>query len=481
MAESLLDRLVATRGVLAGVDGNGTKVHASMFDSDVISLAHGDGTCRPHPSVIAAGIAALLETRRGSLDDYLFLQRHEEFDAEVSADFERNGVPPELARNVCVDSGTTRLFAAFLYANTDPGDVFLVPRSFYHPLPSWCELFRVELSLVPTGAGTSYKLSPDDLHIWFRKNRHDPRRVRGLFLFNPTQTGAVYTNDELKALGAAVHEHGLVVLEDCIFAGTEFPRSPKVTHLVTAAPDLSDRIVSLKGASKAFNLANIRLGWGCGPREIIHKMNEYTTTTIATVPYLAKAMVLAALRVTPHYFELNSAESAGRAALITELVDECNSTLAPYASGAVLAISHLPEAGHAILVGAPGLVGRRLPGADGVVQTSLGISRFLLSKGKVAVSPGYALGFDGPELRIVFGSVGQKHTYAASAPAELAAATQEVLIRGGTPKETILRILEQISVPETTTGQMFEPGRDLIRAAFIDRIIPLLRRVFQDA
>src|SRR3569833_3688999 len=134
-------RQQSARHVLAGLNTDGVRAHPSMSDPYVISLAHGDGTRRPPRTAGAAGAAALLETETASLDDYMFLQHHEELEAAVTADFAGQGIPDEIAANVCVDSGTPRLYAAYLHAFSRPGDVFGVPRSYYHPLPIWCLFF----------------------------------------------------------------------------------------------------------------------------------------------------------------------------------------------------------------------------------------------------------------------------------------------------------------------------------------------------
>lgn len=475
MGPRLADRLQHGRDVLGGVDATGARTHPSMFDPEVISLAHGDGTRRPHSSVVAAGIAALLETEAASLDDYMFLQRHEEFETAVTADFAGHGIPPEIAANVCVDSGTTRLFAAFLHAYSEPGDVFLVPRSYYHPLPAWCELCRVDLELVATSRTDDYKLTAAALEGWY--SRHRGVRPRGLFLFNPTQTGALYSHDELVALAEVIRRRDLHVLEDSVFAGTEFPGRAPVRQLSAAAPDLAERVVTLRGASKAFNLANIRIGWACGPASLIRRMNAYTVATSATVPFLAKAMALAALRAPAGYLTANAAECAERAALITALVDECNSTT----GRALFTVAHQPQAGHAILVTAPGLAGRRLP-SGATLTTSIDVTRFLLRAAKVATSPGYSLGFDGTELRLAFGSVGVKHTYPPGTADELCSALHQLAAICGGSRHDVARQVYAASqaVTDGSTGhrpEHFQPGRELIAVAFRDRITPAARRL----
>ncbi|HEX2300147.1 MAG TPA: pyridoxal phosphate-dependent aminotransferase, partial [Pseudonocardiaceae bacterium] len=391
-------------------------------------------------------------------------------------DFVSRGIPSEIAANVCVDSGTTRLFAAFLHAYSEPGDVFLVPRSYYHPLPAWCELCRVELELVATSRTDDYKLTAAALDAWY--SRHRGPRPRGLFLFNPTQTGALYSHDELVALAEVIRRRNLVVLEDSVFASTEFPGQPAVLPLSAAAPDLAERVVTLNGASKAFNLANIRIGWACGPAALIRRMNAHTVTTAATVPFLAKAMALAALRAPADYLAVNAAECAERAALITALVDECNG-----ATGGepLFTVAHQPQAGHAILVTAPGLRGRRLP-SGATINSSIDVTRFLLSAAKVATSPGYSLGFDDTELRLAFGSVGVKHTYPPGAAHELRSALHQLAaICGGSRQDVTRRVYEASEAmthgsPENCR-EPFHPGRELITTAFRDRITPAVQQL----
>jgi aspartate aminotransferase len=479
MGVALVDRLRAARAVLAGVDSGGARTHPGMSDPGVISLAHGDGTRRPHASVVATGLAALLETEAASLEDYLFLQHHEEFEAAVTADFIAHGLPDTVAVNLAVDSGTTRLFAAFLHACTRPGDVMLVPRSYYHPLPGWCELHRVGLELVETGPADDYKLTPAAIDAWCAQ--HPAHRPRGVFLFNPTQTGALYRTDELAALADVVRQRNLFVLEDSVFAGTEFPGCPAVRHLAAVAPEIADRTVTVRGASKAFNLANIRIGWACGPAGVIARMSDYTVATSATVPYLSKTMALAALRAPADYLATNAAECAGRAQLITELVAECNDAVA--GGPAPLVVAHQPRAGHAILVAAPGLVGRRLPDGS-VIDNSIDVTRYLLADAHVATSPGYSLGFDATEMRLAFGSVGVRHTYAGDADRELALGLRCLAVLCERRSRHAARRAHEASAALVSSAA--EPavdvhlgGRELIIEAFRDRITPSIQRALR--
>jgi len=88
-----IEQLRLSRQVLSGRDPAGQKRHSGMFDPEVISLAHGEGVRRPHPSVVAAGIASLLDRSCAALDNYLFLRRHAGLHAAIAQEFTARGVP----------------------------------------------------------------------------------------------------------------------------------------------------------------------------------------------------------------------------------------------------------------------------------------------------------------------------------------------------------------------------------------------------
>lgn len=470
------------RQVLAGEDDSGTKVHPSMFDEGVISFAQGEGMRRPDPSVIAAGVRALLDTERSALDDYLFLQRLQPLDDAIAAFFMAQGIDDSTASNICVDSGTTRLFLAFLHAVANRGDVFGVAPTYYHPLASWCEMAGVQLVCVPTRRSQGYKLTREDLEGWYERHSRTGSNagLRGLFLFNPTGTGGVYTREDLEGIASFVGAHRLVVLEDCIFSLTEYDALQERHHLVSCE-GMPERVVTISGGSKAHGLANIRVGWGCGPRSIIEKMNAFTVLTSATTPQIAKLMALAALKVPREYHLANASEARDRAALIIELIATVNREVRVRSHGAqaegIIQVEHVPRAGHSILLSFDGMRGLRCP--DGtVVADSVDVARFFLREAKVALAPGLANGFDGCQMRLCFGCVGLKHTYESSRAAEVTAALEEVIACASRAGLACLREIRLVpstthrSTPAWNAG--FSEGRATIRTAFLDRIAPAL-------
>jgi aspartate aminotransferase len=401
------ERLARCRAALGGLDSSGEKTAPSMFDPDVISFAHGEGVRRPHPAVVAAGVDALLDSDAGALEDYQFLRRWAPLEDRITEYFADGGIQRLTSDHLCVDSGTSRLFCSFLRTVTEPGDTILVARTYYHLLISWCELFGLRLECVPTAAEDDFKLTATALEDWYSRPPAGVR-PRAVVLFNPTQTGAVYTGPELESLAEVLRARGLAALEDTVFRFTEFPGVARAPFL--AAFDRSAEIATVGGGSKAYGLANVRIGWACGPPELMREMRAHAYAVGVTVPHVAQAMAAAALAAPAEYVLRNSRECSIRAGMIASFLGAC-------APG--VRIVHTPLAGHSVLLDLNGYRGMVTP-AGIRLRDSVDLLRHLLTVGKVAVSPGLSAGFDDLTVRLCFGCVGARHTYRASRVSELA-------------------------------------------------------------
>lgn len=416
-------RLSRARQVLSGQDERGNRIHPSMFDPDVISFAHGEGLRRPHRTVVSAGVMALIDTQCSSLENYLFMQRIPRLDELIAQRFQRVGIPESISRNIAIDCGTTRLFVAFLQLLSRPGDVFITAPGFYHPLAGWCHDWGVRLVCVSTRREFDYKLTPDDLELWWNSTVDKgtiPKPV-GLMLFNPSMVGAIYSSYELRQLAEWVIKHDLLVLEDAIFSETEFDETIAPAR-IAACPGMENRVFTITGGSKVHGLANIRIAWGCGPKSLIDHLNRFITSTGPTVPQLAKLMALAALEAPLAYIERHASECLTRVRQICVLIDEVNSSLRQRfnlpADWKAVRVELSPKAGHSILLSFDALSGLKTDSGF-TINDSIDLTRYFLDTAKVAFSPGLSLGWDGCLLRCNFGCIGTEFTFSGSTTVEL--------------------------------------------------------------
>lgn len=484
------NNLSRARAVLAGLDESGRSSHPSMFDEDVISFAHGEGVRRPHPRVVGAGVRALIDTEQSSLENYLFLQRLKRLDEAISERFRRIGVPRSLASNVIIDSGTTKLFVAFMQQFTRPGDVFLTAPGFYHPLAEWCASWGVRLACVPTKQENSYKLRSEDVAAWWGRHVGNGGSTPpvGLFLFNPTMIGAVYNLEELEQLAEIVIKYDLVVLEDAIFAETEFDNN-RPSYRIAAVDGMADRVFTVSGGSKTHGLANIRIAWGCGPNNLIERLEAFVTSTSATIPHLAKLMAVAALEAPESYLARHRLECRNRAQQITALVKRINAEVRirfnlPTDWDAIK-IECQPMAGHSILLSFKALYGFLTP-AGYSIEDSIDLTRFFLQTSKVAFSPGLSIGWDGCELRCNYACVGTQFTFPASKRAEARTVAAEVSEYYSSNISFGIDLSALIQADSGTTDVQdvhdehgFSAGRSVIEEAFLERVGPAIHQLIE--
>ena len=81
--------------------------------------------------------------------------------------------------------------------------------------------------------------------------------------------GGTLTRAELEKIAAVVQRHNLIVLTDEIYSELTFEGE----HVsIAALPGMVERTIFLHGFSKAYAMTGFRIGYACGPTELIEAM-----------------------------------------------------------------------------------------------------------------------------------------------------------------------------------------------------------------
>ena len=119
-------------------------------------------------------------------------------------------------------------------------------------------------------------------------------RTRLLMLSFPTNpTGAVMPPDELAKIAAFAVKHDLVVLTDEIYSELTYDDLPH--HSIAALPGMKERTLFLHGFSKAFAMTGWRIGFACGPNDIIEAMMKIHQYSIMCASTMAQEAAIEAL------------------------------------------------------------------------------------------------------------------------------------------------------------------------------------------
>ncbi len=116
-----------------------------------------------------------------------------------------------------------------------------------------------------------------------------------LTLCSPNNPGGrIWTADEIRAVAAFCVEHDLLLISDEIHMDLLHPGAEAVVTAV-AAPDISDRLVVITAASKAFNIAGLKTGIMVIPDTAVRSRIDALTKARASSPNrLGMAALMAA-------------------------------------------------------------------------------------------------------------------------------------------------------------------------------------------
>jgi len=119
-----------------------------------------------------------------------------------------------------------------------------------------------------------------------------PRTKVLMLNFPNNPTGAVMSRADLEDIAAFARERDLIVITDEIYAELTYD-APHTS--IVSLPGLRDRTIFLHGFSKAWAMTGFRLGYACGPAELIEAMMKIHQYTMLCASSLSQKAALEAL------------------------------------------------------------------------------------------------------------------------------------------------------------------------------------------
>lgn len=200
-------------------------------------------------------------------------------------------------------------------------DIVLTEEGYYHSYAEFPNKWGGELVAIPhlTKAGLE--------HFW-RTSPEQARRVKCLLLINPAMAnGRVRSREELEGVAEFVRSHHLIVVSDEIYRHSIFQPEKHRMLSFASLPGMIDCTVTTYSGSKELGTANLRIGWGCGPKEIIalcHRHSQYSITTIPLVLQAAGKALLDVLETEPAYLQEVVSELRKRRDTLYAAIEELN-------------------------------------------------------------------------------------------------------------------------------------------------------------
>lgn len=188
---------------------------------------------------------------------------------------------------VIVSNGAKQILFNALSMLLDPGDEVAVPVPYWVTYPAQIAALRGRMiPVVPSRPG--WKINAEDL------DRAGAGRAKALILNTPSNpSGAVYTRAELDELVEYCRKTSFFILTDEIYEDLVYTEAGHVP-LMTVAPDLRHRIVTVTGLSKSYAMTGWRVGFGIADAKTIGAMNRLQSHSTSNVNTIAQKASLAA-------------------------------------------------------------------------------------------------------------------------------------------------------------------------------------------
>ena len=187
----------------------------------------------------------------------------------------------------------------------EPGDEVIVPTpSFvcYGPLTSMTYGVPV---LVETKAENDFRLTADELRAAIT-----PRTKAVVLPYPNNPTGGIMGRADLEALAEVLRGTDIMVISDEIYAELTYGGAHHVS--MANIPDMYERTLVINGFSKAYSMTGWRMGYVCGPKEMIAAMTKLHQYGIMSAPTTSQYAAIEAMRNGDHDIEAMKQEYDGR-------------------------------------------------------------------------------------------------------------------------------------------------------------------------
>ncbi len=257
------------------------------------------------------------------------------------------------------------------------GDEVIIPGPYWVSYPDQIVLAGGTPVFIMTDESTGFKITPEQLE------KAITPKTRYLILNSPCNpTGSTYSKEELTALGQVLlkNEHVLIVADDIyerlIYDGLTFYTIAQVV------PELKPRTIVVNGVSKTYAMTGWRIGYACGPKELMGAMTKMQSQSTSNAASMAQKASVEALNGSQDAVAAMCVEFEKRRTYIVDRLNAMPGVSCFKSNGAFYVFPNFS-----------GVYGKTTPNGK-KIENSGDFAAYLLEDAKVALVPGVAFGDD---------------------------------------------------------------------------------------
>ncbi len=342
---------------------------------DIIGLGAGEPDFDTPQHIKDAAIAAI---NRG-FTKYTAVGGTPSLKQAIIAKFKRDNGLDYSAKQILVSCGGKQSFFNLTLAVINPGDEVIIPAPYWVSYPDIVLIAEGKPVIVQAGIEQGFRMTPAQLAAAITS------KTRMVVINSPSNpSGAVYTLEDLQALGAVLRKHpDILIATDDMYEHIALTDA-KFVNILDACPDLYPRTMVLNGVSKAYAMTGWRIGYAAGPENIITAMENIQSQSTSNPTSISQVAAEAALNGDQNCIVPMVNAFRERHVFVVNTLNKIPGLKCLMAGGAFYAF---PDARKAIAT----------LHQKGIIKAAndIAFSEYLLVEAGVAVVPGSAFGSEG--------------------------------------------------------------------------------------
>lgn len=189
---------------------------------------------------------------------------------------------------ILVTVGGSEAIDIGLRAMVNAGDEVIIPQPSYVSYAPCADLAGAKNVYINLKAENNFKLTAEEL-----KNAITDKTKILILPYPNNPTGAVMSKTDLEKIAKVIIENDIFVISDEIYSELTYNGE----HVSIASLDgMKERTLLINGFSKAYAMTGWRLGYACGPKELIKQMTKIHQYAIMCAPTISQYAAVEALK-----------------------------------------------------------------------------------------------------------------------------------------------------------------------------------------
>ncbi len=230
---------------------------------------------------------------------------------------EDNNLLYEPTQIVVSDGAKSSLFHA-IYTILNDGDEVIIPAPFWFTYEEQVKICGGKPVIVQTKKENDYKITPKELEDAITE------KTKCFIINSPSNpTGAVYSEEELKALAPILEKYNISVISDEIYEKLIYENSKHVS-IASVSEYLKNNTIVVNGVSKSYAMTGWRIGYLAGPKDVVTAISRLQSQTISNACSFAQQASITALQGDKSIVESMRQSFDERRKFMMQKLDELN-------------------------------------------------------------------------------------------------------------------------------------------------------------